>query len=91
MHFENLTSLYQYFDQLAEQDADSDTLFASSYLRGFISLSASQFGGEEQQLSEPLAQHITEALYQARTELSPNDRQIVNEYWQALQVNFSFN
>jgi len=89
MKFENLASLYQYFDQLAEQDANSDILFASSYIRGFIGLSASNFGDEQQALSLALAEDISEQLHQARAELTPQDRAIVNQYWQELNINFS--
>ena len=32
--------LYAYLDSLFDQDVDSDTLFASGYLRGVISLAA---------------------------------------------------
>ena len=89
MQFENLTSLYQYFDQLAEHDADADILFASSYIRGFISLAASEFGGEEQPLSSELAQRVTDNLYQARTELTPQDKMIVNDYWHTVSNSFN--
>lgn len=88
MQFENIASLYQYFDQLAEQDADSDVLFASSYIRGFIGLSASQFGDEQQKLTHSLAQVISVSLDEAKAELSPPDRVIVIQYWESLLVNF---
>lgn len=89
MTFENLTALYHYFDSLAEQDADSDILFATSYIRGFISLAASEYGSEEQALSLQLANDITEKLHEARTELSPQDKVIVNQYWDELKVSFN--
>lgn len=88
MSFATLTDLYQHFDVLAEQDADADVLFASSYLRGFIALIASEFGDESQPLSQQLAKRISEQVYQSRTELSPADRILVNEYWQALTSHF---
>lgn len=88
MNIQNLADLYHYFDNLAEQDADADTLFTSSYLRGFIALSASDFGNETQQLSEQLAESITSKLYEARAELTPNDRILVNEYWESIRINF---
>lgn len=88
MQFENLTALYQYFDELVENDADSDVLFASSYIRGFISLAASEFGGEEQALTSVLAESIDEKLHQARTELSPQDKAIVKEFWQQIRAAF---
>jgi hypothetical protein len=85
MQCENLMSLYQYLDDVAEGDADSDTLFASSYIRGFISLAAGDFGDEQQALSQALADKVSAQLHQARTELSPQDRAIVNQYWHQLQ------
>ena len=88
MKFENLSSLYQYFDQLAEEDADADVLFASSYIRGFISLSASEFGDEQQSLSPQLAEDVSEKMDKARTELSPQDKQLVQNYWHELSKSF---
>lgn len=84
MQFETLAKLYQYFDNLAEQETSSDELFASSYIRGFIGLSASEFGDEQQTLSIALANTVSEKLYEARAELTPQDRVIVNEYWQEM-------
>ncbi|WP_286233095.1 YfcL family protein [Thalassotalea sediminis] len=84
MKIKNLTDLYQYFDQLAEQDATSDDLFASSYIRGFISLSASEFGDESQEISSALIEHVSASMHASKKELSPDDRQIVKEYWQTL-------
>jgi hypothetical protein len=86
---ETLADLYHYFDQLAEQDVDSDTLFTSSYIRGFISLAASEYGDEQQPLSNSLADAVSIQLHQSRSELSPQDRVIVSEYWQKLRGNFS--
>jgi hypothetical protein len=83
-----VADIYQYFDQLVMDDADADTLFASSYLRGFIALSASEYGDEDQLLSTLLADSITEQLIQNRTELSPQDRALVKSYWQTLRVHF---
>lgn len=83
-----LEQLYQYFDDLVSRDADSDTLFASSYLRGFIALAASQFGDEQQTLGAELVEDVSEKLAQARTELSPQDREIVQQFWQQLQTHF---
>lgn len=85
----NLTSLYQHFDQLAENDADSDTLFASSYLRGFIALVASELGDESQPLSSALATLVEEKVAAAKTELTPQDRVIVDNYWQSLKAEFN--
>ena len=87
--FENLTALYQYFDELVENDADADTLFASSYLRGFISLAGSEYGGEEQPLTVQLAENIDHKLHDARRELSPQDKVIVNQFWQHTKMAFN--
>ncbi|MFQ3289110.1 MAG: hypothetical protein ACI93V_001332 [Alteromonadaceae bacterium] len=84
MQFQTLAKLYQYFDNLAEEETSSDELFASSYIRGFIGLSASEFGDEQQTLSIALANTVSEKLYEARAELTPQDRVIVNEYWQEM-------
>lgn len=88
MQFETLTKLYQHFDDLAEKEASSDILFASSYIRGFIGLAASEFGDEQQNLSGALAEKVTEKLYESRTELTPQDRVIVNGYWQSILIAF---
>ena len=88
MQLTNLASLYHYFDEMVSSDADSDTLFASSYIRGFVSLAASVYGDEQQLLSLRLAQDVSEQLHQARTELAPQDRQLVSNYWQELQGYF---
>ena len=88
MTFTNLSGLYEYLDELVAQDASADDLFASSYLRGFISLSASQFGDESQLLTKRLAEDIADKVQAARSELTPADRVIVNEYWQSLVTAF---
>ena len=80
-----LSDLYQYLDRLFDQDIDSDTLFASGYLRGFISLSATSFGDEQQLISAPLIETISAKLAQAKTELSPQDNVIVQNFWLDLQ------
>ena len=89
MQFENLTALYHYLDEQVSQDISADELFAGSYLRGFISLAGSEFGDESQALTQALADNISEKLQAARTELSPQDRQIVQDYWQQLNTAFS--
>lgn len=89
MQFKNLAELYQYFDELAEQDAESDVLFSSSYIRGFIGLSASKFGDEQQPLSLALAEDVSESLQQSRAELTPSDRELVKQYWQEMLIHFS--
>ncbi|MDO6445611.1 YfcL family protein [Colwellia sp. 1_MG-2023] len=85
MKVKNLEALYQYFDELVAQEADSDTLFASSYIRGFIALVAVQFGDEKQKISAELCDCVSEQLSKAKTELTPQDNAIVNNYWLSLQ------
>ncbi|MFT5636185.1 MAG: hypothetical protein ACI89T_001642 [Cognaticolwellia sp.] len=89
MQFENLTALYQFLDEQVEQDVSADELFAGSYLRGFISLGGSEYGDESQPLTQALATNISEKLQAARTELTPQDRQIVQDYWLQLQTAFT--
>lgn len=89
MQFENLTALYHYLDEQVAQDVSADELFAGSYLRGFISLAGSEFGDESQALTQALADNISEKLQAARSELSPQDRQIVQDYWQQLNSAFT--
>lgn len=89
MQFENLTALYHYLDEQVSQDVSADELFAGSYLRGFISLAGSEFGDESQALTQALADNISEKLLAARSELSPQDRQIVQDYWQHLNSAFT--
>ncbi|WP_286271892.1 YfcL family protein [Thalassotalea hakodatensis] len=84
MSIVHLSDLYHHFDQLAAQDVSSDELFASSYIRGFIALSAGEFGDENQVISTPLIEHVSESMTAARTELSPSDREVVKCYWHQL-------
>jgi hypothetical protein len=86
--FENIAELYLFLDSLFDQDNSDDQLFASSYLRGFISISVIEFGDESQALSPEIAASIDEKLQAARTELSPQDRQIVQDYWSELKQAF---
>lgn len=88
MQFATLVDLYDHFDQLVEIEASDNDLFASSYLRGFITLAAAEFGGEDQTISTVLTEKVTSALHDARAELTPDDRKIINEYWQSLQTRF---
>ena len=85
----SLEKLYGYLDDLVCQDISSDELFASSYLRGFLSVEAAKFGDDQQVLSHALAQAISEQVTLAKTELSPQDRAIVNNYWLKLQLLFN--
>jgi len=80
-----ICELYQYLDSLFEQEVDSDTLFASGYLRGFISLAAANGGDEQQFISVLIIDNISEKLAQAKTELSPQDHVIVQNFWLTLQ------
>jgi len=80
-----VAELYQHLDNLFDQDVDSNTLFASGYLRGFISLSATEFGDEQQAICPALLAAISDQLSQAKAELSPQDNVIVQNFWLALQ------
>jgi len=73
--------LYQYLDNLFEQDSDSDTLFAGGYLRGFISLVATEYGDESQTISAELIEGVSQKLSQAKAELTPQDHAIVTNFW----------
>ena len=81
----SVNEIYQYLDSLFERDVDGDTLFASSYLRGFISLCATEFGDEQQTICTELLTAINQKLSQAKAELSPQDNVIVQNFWLALQ------
>ena len=87
MKINDLSELYHYFDTLAEQDADSDTLFASSYLRGFIALVSAQYGDESQAISSELFEAVDVELIKAKAELNPQDSAVVNNYWLKLKTN----
>jgi hypothetical protein len=89
MQFENLTALYHFLDEQVTQDVSGDELFAGSYLRGFISLAGSEYGDESQVLTQRLAINISEKLQAARTELTPQDHQIVQDYWLRLKTAFT--
>lgn len=80
-----VADLYQHLDSLFDQDIDSDTLFASSYLRGVFSSAVSPDLGEQQQISAELIQLVTDKLTKAKTELNPQDNAIVQNYWLGLQ------
>ena len=81
-----VNELYQYLDSLFNQDIDNDTLFAGGYLRGFISLVATEFGDEAQLLSSALIEGVSEKLIQSKSELSPQDHAIVNNFWLDIQT-----
>lgn len=88
MSIQTLSQLYQHFDDLCLKENNDDELFASSYIRGFIALSASQFGDETQVLSTEFANDITVRLTDARSELTPQDQQIISNYWAELKAFF---
>ncbi|RHW75576.1 YfcL family protein [Colwellia sp. RSH04] len=83
-------NLYNYLDGLFEQNIDDDSLFASGYIRGFISLAASDYGDEQQVISEALVNAIGLGLQQAKKELTPQDSVIVQNFWQQLQSKLSY-
>ncbi|GLX77447.1 hypothetical protein tinsulaeT_07870 [Thalassotalea insulae] len=90
MNLSTLAELYQYFDDLVLQDCSNDDLFASSYIKGFIALAATEFGDESQPLSKALAAVVSEKLTEARSELSPEDKVIVNNYWSGINPLFCY-
>lgn len=61
--------------------ASDDELFAGGYLRGHISLSAASCEEEGLNDIDELKARIQSSLDQARAELSPADRTIVNDLW----------
>jgi len=95
MQFQNLSSLYQYLDDICIKEIPSehysiaDELFASSYIRGFITLIAAEYGDDSQALTKVLADKISENMRVAKSELTPQDQYIVKQYWQELQKAFS--
>ncbi|HBY87610.1 MAG TPA: hypothetical protein DEO86_17260 [Colwellia sp.] len=83
-----VADIYLYFDGLFERDdIDGDTLFASSYLRGLISLVATEYGDESQAISSALIEGVTQKIILAKTELAPQDYAIVNNFWLGMQKN----
>ena len=80
-----VAGLYLYLDNLFDQDVDADILFASGYLRGFISLAATRYGNDDQAITKELIEATTLRLNQAKTELSPQDHVIVINFWLQLQ------
>ncbi|EHA1124559.1 YfcL family protein [Vibrio navarrensis] len=69
------------------ESASDDELFAGGYLRGHISLSAASCEDEGIDDLAELKKRIQQSLDDARSELTPADRVIVSDLWQALQVN----
>ncbi|MGF1749448.1 MULTISPECIES: YfcL family protein [Vibrio] len=68
------------------QNASDDELFAGGYLRGHISLSTAAC--EEEGINDValLKLRIQASLDEAKAELSPADRIIVNDLWSELQA-----
>lgn len=83
-----LVDLYQYFDQLVAQSNEQDILFASSYIRGFIALEAVNFGDENQLLTQQLYQIVSDKMKQAKSELTPQDQAIVQNFYIELKSYF---
>ncbi|MBE3668175.1 hypothetical protein BOO24_05545 [Vibrio navarrensis] len=69
------------------ESASDDELFAGGYLRGHISLSAASCEDEGIDDLAELKTRIQQSLDDARSELTPADRVIVSDLWQALQAN----
>jgi hypothetical protein len=65
-------------------NASDDELFAGGYLRGHISLSAANCEERGVEDVEQFKAQIIESLEQARSELSPADRLVVQSVWQDL-------
>lgn len=80
-----VADVYQHLDSLFDQDIDSDTLFASSYLRGLFSSAVSDFSDEQEALSTAIVESVNDKLASAKTELSPQDNAIVQNFWLSLQ------
>mgnify|MGYP000456266067 CR=1 FL=1 len=82
-----INDLFDYFDTLVSDDND-DLMFASSYIRGFVTLVAGKYGDFEQRFSRELAGDIFLQMRSARSELSPADQTLVFEFWQELSSEF---
>ena len=68
------------------QDASEDELFAGGYLRGHISLSAASCEEEGVVDLAEFKTRIQASIDEAKSELSPADRIIVNDLWTELQA-----
>ncbi|MGX9417251.1 YfcL family protein [Vibrio sp. RC27] len=66
------------------ETASDDELFAGGYLRGHVSLSAASCEEEGIDDVAELKQRIIASLEEARSELSPADRLIVQGVWDDL-------
>ncbi len=69
----------------AVESASDDELFAGGYLRGHISLAAAECEQDGINDLSALIEKVEASLFQARSELSPTDRVVVNELWAKLK------
>ena len=67
------------------ENASDDELFAGGYLRGHISLSVAACEEEGIEDIAEVKVRIEQSLDEARSELTPADRTIVNDLWVELQ------
>ena len=67
------------------ENASDDELFAGGYLRGHISLSVASCEEEGIEDVAEVKARIEQSLDDARSELTPADRTIVNDLWIELQ------
>lgn len=67
------------------ENASDDELFAGGYLRGHISLSVASCEEEDIEDLAEVKARIEQSLDDARSELTPADRTIVNDLWVELQ------
>jgi len=95
MQFQNLSSLYQFLDDICIKEVPSehyslaDELFATSYIRGFVTLAAAEYGDDSQVLTKVLGDDISKQIKAAKSELTPQDQYIINQYWQELKKAFN--
>jgi hypothetical protein len=89
MNKKTLTDLYCYFDQLVDQNSNQDTLFASSYVRGFMAVEAVNFGDDNQLLTTTLYHAVLEEMKRAKNELTPQDQAIVHNFYLTLAPYFN--
>ncbi|MDH5902158.1 YfcL family protein [Vibrio splendidus] len=67
------------------ENASDDELFAGGYLRGHISLSVASCEEDGIEDVAEVKLRIQKSLEDARSELTPADRTIVNDLWVELQ------
>ncbi|MEZ8019368.1 YfcL family protein [Vibrio splendidus] len=67
------------------ENASDDELFAGGYLRGHISLSVASCEEDGIEDVAEVKVRIEKSLDDARSELTPADRTIVNDLWVELQ------